>query len=330
MNFLNRSAIFLGCALLLEPVIGNTQALPPQGKHISIPTGAVATVEWEIATGEQCSDLFGLPTHQNNESAFKNLALKKNVQVEAYLVGHGWPGALCTGDGFLCHTSETTLNAYNDGDWGGSARAVMNGYSRLTIAACSAGRFAEGSDFLKNLANITSMPVRAPTGNIWCINGEMIMDDGVEWMEVKPGEKPGSNRGPTYTAPEQSRYNLEVDGQILELAAEAVTVLRFNYIVRPSFAQLAVIDSDASALVKLADFSSPSHRAGTLLAAQTGSLVLKVKISPQRTVVKSFVLYADDILQDQDDKSLYYRVDTRLHDKLQQLRLALRTGTPTR
>ena len=53
----------------------------------------------------------------------------------------------------------------------------------------------------------------------------------------------------------------------------------------------------------------------------TGTFQLQLS-SGEKTINKQFALYNDEIVQDLDEKAVFYRVDSRLGDRLQSLRLS--------
>jgi hypothetical protein len=317
-----RASILIFCCT--PKLAAQTSADYVVNKQFVLPPGFKATVEYDESDGFlNCKELVDFPRHSTNTSAFQNLNGDPNPAGEAFIIGHGTTAGICTGDGPFCDTTDTSLNV-NDGIfWKPPARSLVGKFSRLTIFGCSVGRYQEGADFVAAMAEATQMTVRAPTGTVWCAQSHLSLGSDVDWIEAKPGEKPERKDGPLYTVPEGPQYKLSVNGKLTEVQPLAVHVTKFHYSGLPPSRSADASASAAQDLGKLIDFANPIELNGVPLAAVTGRIELSVSPQGAAQVEKVYLLYADSIVQDQERKDLFYRVDSRLRPALQQLRLQL-------
>jgi len=321
-NLLLRASVLVFCCTL--KLAAQTSANYVVNQQFVLPPGFTATVEYDESDGFlNCKELVDLPRHNSNTSAFQNLSDHPNPASEAFIVGHGTTAGICTGDGAFCDTTETSLNLNDGSIWKPSASNLVGKFSKLTIFGCSVGRYPEGADFVAAMAEATQMTVRAPTGNVWCVENHLSLGSDVDWIEAKPGQKPEHKDGPIYTVPEGLLYKLSIKGELTGVQPQEVHVTKFHYSSLPPIPGANASASAAQDLGRLIDFTNPIVLKGILLAAVTGRIELSVSLPGDTRVQKVYLLYADSMVQDQDREDLFYRVDSRLRPALQQLRLEL-------
>lgn len=309
--------LFAGCSS--TPV--NAPA-PPGAAAASaplIPAGVAVTVQDDVSDSTlTCAPLQGLPVHGDTENAFHNLTSAS--QTRAFIVGYGSAGEICTGSAGQCTTVTTAMNPANAADWMNFAHNIQGKFSRLTVLACNVGQCEEGAAFINRLAEESKTRVKAPTSLVWCEGNSLTLDPDNQWIEARPG-KPASPKCANQVVPVLENYNLNIDGQWKQIHARSVRVVEFQYAGFPPYEGGKVEADQAHSLVQLIDFGHPFQKRARPLAAVTGRIQLSVAIEGSRPIVKSYLLYADAIVADVDSKDFFYRVDTRLHRKLQQLRL---------
>jgi hypothetical protein len=322
-DVLLRASVLIFCCTLKLAAQSSTDYVA--NTQFVLPPGLKATVEYDESDGFlNCKELVDFPRHGSNTSAFQNLSGDPNSAGEAFIIGHGTTAGICTGDGPFCDTTDTSLNVDDGVFWKPPARRLVGKFSRLTIFGCSVGRYQEGADFVAAMAEATQMTVRAPTGTVWCAQSHLSLGSDVDWIEAKPGEKPERKDGPIYTVQEGAQYKLSKNGKLTEVQPQAVHVTKFHFSGLPPRPSADASASTAQELGKLIDFANPIELQGVPLAAVTGRIELWFSLQGDARVQKVYLLYADSMVQDQERKDLFYRVDSRVRPALQQLRLQLR------
>lgn len=287
-----------------------------------IPNGAATTVEDDSTDSTlTCAALSAFPVHGDTQEAFQNLTGATTGQRRAFLVGYGSPGTLCTGRSSQCNSVTTAMNLPDVDDWKNNARLIQGKFSRLTVLGCNVGQFQDGADFVSRLAQESHTTVRAPTGLVWCQGTSLTVEPETEWVEAKPGKHAKARSGRVHTVPELDTYRLSLDGELREVPVDSTRVVQFQYVGSAPYGSGDIHQDQAKSLAKLLDLAHPFKQTARPLAALTAKLQLSVAVKGKNVVVKHYNLYADAVLQDVDAKDLFYPVDTRLHERLQRLRL---------
>jgi hypothetical protein len=287
-----------------------------------IPNGAATTVEDDSTdTTLNCAALSAFPVHGDTQEAFQNLTGATTAQRRAFLVGYGSPGTLCTGRSSQCNSVTTAMNLPDVDDWKNNVHLIQGKFSRLTVLGCNVGQFQDGADFVSRLAQESHTTVRAPTGLVWCQGTSLTVEPETEWVEAKPGKHAKPSTGPVHTVPVLDTYRLSLDGELRDVPVDATHVVQFQYVGSVPYGSGEIDQDQAKSLAKLLDLAHPFKQTARPLAALTARLQLSVAVKGKDVVVKRYLLYADAVLQDIDAKNLFYPVDTRLHERLQRLRL---------
>jgi hypothetical protein len=284
-----------------------------------IPAGVAVTVQDDASDSTlTCAPLQGLPVHGDSENAFRNLTSAS--QTRASVVGYGSPGKLCTGRAGQCATVTTAMNIFDVNDWSSFAQSIQGKFSRLTVLACNVGQCDDGAAFITRLAEETKTRVRAPTGLVWCQDDTLTLDPDNEWIEARPG-RPAKAKCPPHVVPVLENYNLFLNGQWKEVPVRSIRVLEFTYDGFPPYEGGVAETEQARSLLPLVDLGHPFRKRAKPLAAVTGRIQLSVSVEGSHPIVKNLILYADALVADAEAKDFYYRVDNRLHQQLQRLRL---------
>jgi hypothetical protein len=306
-------------ALALVPASAPAAA-PASGPLI--PRGVAVTVEEdkpdETDSTLSCAALQGLANHGDTKTAFQNL--NSASQTRAYIVGYGSDGSLCTGDGNDCQVVNTTMTPFDADDWAGFANSIQGKFSRLTVLGCNVGRGDQGAAFVTRLAEETKTRVRAPTALVWCQDDTLGLDPDNQWVEARPG-KPARARTLRQTVPTLENYNLFLDGQWKKVPVNSVQIVKFSYSGFAPYKGGVVEPDEARSFLPLVDWGHPFNKHARPLAAVTGRIQLSVTVEGSHPVAKTLILYADSLVVDPEAKDFYYRTDSRLHEKLQKLRL---------
>jgi hypothetical protein len=213
------------------------------------------------------------------------------------------------------------MNLPDVDDWKNNAHLIQGKFSRLTVLGCNVGQFQDGADFVSRLAQESHTTVRAPTGLVWCQGTSLTVEPETEWVEAKPGKRAKARSGRVHTVPELDTYRLSLDGELREVPVDSTRVVQFQYVGSAPYGSGDIHQDQAKSLAKLLDLAHPFKQTARPLAALTAKLQLSVAVKDKNVVVKHYNLYADAVLQDVDAKDLFYPVDTRLHERLQRLRL---------
>ena len=310
--------LFCGCSSR-----HSTPATPAAAVTLSLtPTGAAGTVEDDSTDPTlACSDLRAFPVHGDTSEAFSNLTTAPTDQTRALLVGYGAPGTICTGRSSQCNTVTTAMDLPDVDDWMDSAHLIQGKFSKLTVLACNVGESPEGPDFVSRLANETKTPVRAPTGLVWCLGDSLTVEPGTQWVEARPGRHARAMPGPVHIVPILNTYTLYLNGELKDVPASAVRTVQFQYIGFPPYGSGKADPDQAKPFVQLLDLAHPFKKSARPLAAVTARIQFSVSIAGSQPIVKNYNLYADAVLRDTETKDLFYPVDSRFHERLQNFRL---------
>lgn len=109
--------------------------------------------------------------HEGNLEAAKNLRDMTALSGNLVLVGHGWPGQVCTGYGDRCGFPPDRAWYYSDGQepWRTAVEPLnVRGPGSLLVLGCNTGADDGGARLVKAIATLTHWTVKAPVGLVWC------------------------------------------------------------------------------------------------------------------------------------------------------------------
>ena len=214
------------------------------------------------------------------------------------------------------------MSPFTQGSWTKSAQKIEGSFYMLRLLACDVGADQSGADLLFALAKVVNRPVIGPTYLVYCGNGKVTLDPQARWQQATPTMKPAPIPKPRVKVQAEFTYKFEIDGKMTPVPSKNLHVLKFEYAPgQPGAAFSPMNAGSATELMRWVDFSHPFEPGGTPLAMVTGTFQLQLS-SGEKTINKQFALYNDEIVQDLDEKAVFYRVDSRLGDRLQSLRLS--------
>jgi len=259
--------------------------------------------------------------HDYNETAFQNLAKQPNQTNIAVIAGHGKPGEICTGEGDHCNSFSTVMSKFTKPNWATSAQGVRHQFKALRLLGCDIGADQIGADFLFEVAKEVNIPVAAPTYLVWCGGGKVYLDPLAKWQIATPDHKPDPIYSPKFSIQESKLFLLRTNGKMTPITSGNFRVIAFHYSPEKLESNLRSLDlATAEELVRLVDFEHPIEFDAVPLAVATGYFTLELQVDGEKRA-RHFKLYNDELVQDLDNKRVYYRVDSALREHLASARL---------
>jgi len=313
---------FVACLGIFQgqgPGKGDTP-LPPAalGSPITLEDGPDSTKFLDCAAPVLRPDF----RHHDNQGALENPLTKPAPARSAVIAGHGHPGQICTSNGIDCVLPQQSINAGNQPTWQGWAGAWPGRFRGLTILACDTGEGPEGVQLLKLIAVSAKMPVRAPTDFIWCGNNQIVMDENAQWQEVTHTSTPDPIRFKTRTyepMTPQSQMQIGVDGAIEKVPFAAARLDAFSALGdrQPVFREQP--PASVESLLAKIDFREPLITSYVPDADVTARFELVIEIG-QRSLRKRYVVLNDRLINDTEDRRIYYHTSSSFTEQLQALR----------
>jgi len=261
--------------------------------------------------------------HSATPEAFENLLRQPDSSAIAVIAGHGEPGLICTGTGDSCNEN-TDVDSSNENNWKGSARSLQGKFRNLLLLGCNIGAEQKGADLLYMMAQDTQMRVVASTGLIWCdrATSSVYPQSGARWQSAGPASKPSPLPRPVYTiaaAKANAIWSFKVSGEFRSVSPDAITVTAFQFIGTGRRGEFRDLDrTRALSLLRLIDLAHPFVTSAIPGGVITAKFAIEFAVGG-RTVEKHFVIYNDEIVNDLDDRQVFYRTDTRLSERLHDL-----------
>lgn len=251
---------------------------------------------------------------------FKNLASKAVKGDTVVIVGHGVPGMICTGKGDKCAgTTAAVISAGNESDWMAYAQKLApNKVDTVRLLACDVGADDLGAKLLHQIAKHVGSRVIGPTYLVHCKNGEVRLDPLAEWQEATPDLMPAPKL-PKIPNPPITTVALQIGGRLEHVPWSEIQVFSLEVLDAADRSDLVPLSpADAFRLARMVDFASP-YDPGPPFAIVTGHLTLRV-VRPGGEVSKTFRIYADELLQDEQSPTMYYRASSDFAAALRQRR----------
>jgi hypothetical protein len=226
---------------------------------------------------------------------------------EANIVGHGKPGIICTGSGeFLNSDPSKRISLGNLGSWQAS------GMTSLTLLGCNTGKGKAGADLLSAIAELTGVPVSAPTGYVYIGLGcdDYHLESGTGWQTAMPGEKTEerSDAQPDEFAPTELR--MLVDARLVSVAMPRLTsmILYEPTLTDAPGREIRRWEGEQTlAPLYRVDFANPRRR-GFPAAIRTGMLEVNASVGGV-DVTRMFRVYNDNAVQDTMHPEVLYRAN---------------------
>lgn len=264
--------------------------------------------------------------HQDNQTALVNPLKKPAPSQTAVIAGHGHPAQICTSNGIDCVLPQESINVNNHSSWQGWAGAWPGKFQSLTILACDTGEGQDGLQLLRLIAIAAKMPVRAPTNYIWCGpnhgNNQIVMDKDARWQEVTPTGTPDAIQFKSRIYPPmtpESQMQISVDRVLEKIPFAAARPDAFSALgeTQPVFREQppAVVQS----LITRVDFSQPLVTSYVPDADVTARFELLIEFN-NRSLRKHFVVLNDRLINDVDDRRVYYHTSSSFTEQLQAMR----------
>lgn len=314
---------------IVLPVVGIAGAQGPAIKRsalVPIAPGSPVTLEAEPDdTGFlQCAAALLHPAFRNadNQDALSNPLKKASAIQTGVIAGHGHPGQVCTSRGRACVLVPQSINMNNHQTWETWAGKWPRQFQSLTILACDTGEGTQGVALLKAIADATNMPARAPTDFIWCKGTAMVLDDDAQWQEVTPTHTPD----PIYfkhreyaqmTRETQIEVRVEREMRKVSFASASVTSLSVLGTRTGGFQPMNL--ADAQTLLANINLLAPFVTTFVPDAEVTARFELRFEVD-HRLLSKNFLVLNDRLVNDADDRSVYYRTSSLFTERLQAMR----------
>lgn len=263
----------------------------------------------------------GTPTAGGNGSTavavanLKGCETGKSTPAPACIVGHGHYGIIGTGAGQSPGTTDQHMDTSNEASWSGEIAKLKGLVTDLYLYGCHTGASDVGAQLLYDMAKLANANVYAPTGIIYCdsVTGSFTLELGSQWQIATPTTKPQPINPPVVsTSPTMDEARVHHLGNQLLIAMDQLSASRYQ----ASYAATAMTDQNAMALTQEVLWDQPFTPQGEPGAMITGHLQVVFGHGP-RALLKSFLVYNDTLLRDEDNPSIFYRASTRFRDLVQ-------------
>ncbi len=252
--------------------------------------------------------------HENTTRLAQNLAVLTNAKAEAVIVGHGWAGVLCTGNGDSCNGQTDLMLAWdNMPAWQQKMQGLRGKYKSLTLLGCSVGAGKTlGSQLLNELSQVTQLPVRAPDSMIMCgPDGITFFSSDGGWVQSNSPAKAGKATEQEHKVAPAIIYKFSVDSSFAEVKPEAVTVSSFQHRgYRDREFHLLHLPNSHSLLARI-DFEHPVVTKSRPGAIVTGKLTVQFRFKDS-LISRELILYNDELLEDTTNQDVFYKTDGSL------------------
>jgi hypothetical protein len=314
---------------IVLPVVGITGARGPSTSRSALSPilpGSPVTLEAEPDdTGFlKCAANLLHPAfrHDNNADALLNPLKKASAIQTGVIAGHGHPGQVCTSGGRPCVLVPQSINMSNHQAWETWAAKWPTQFQSLTILACDTGEGTQGADLLKAIADATKMKVRAPTDFIWCKDNVMVLDDDAEWQEASPDHKPDpiyfKHREYAQMTP-GTQIEVRVENEMRQISFGSTSVSSLSVLGARTGGFQAMSAVDAQTLIANINLQAPFVTLFVPDAEVTARFELRLEVD-HRPLSKNFLVLNDRLVNDADDRTVYYRTSSSFTERLQAMR----------
>lgn len=277
----------------------------------------------------QCSEAALQPVlrSETNKEAIDNISTAMPSS-NAIIAGHGNVGFICTGpavNGAPC----PAIGWWNDSEWSPvvADKLQKKHLGKIVLLGCGVGSSDIGRDLLVAFAKSAQCSVRAPTDLVHCEDGVIQLTGSKTWREADKDGNVTTDTTPQFDfgdaqsiAFDLDRVRQRVPWRIPLVHVEELRVQRsFD---RPDFETIP--KTEAEPLVRTIDFAHPFKLGGAPLATITGTIDLRIAL-PLFPIRRTFLIYSDQIAQDPDHPTLFYRIGSRFTNAARERR---RNNTP--
>lgn len=261
--------------------------------------------------------------HTNTDQAFSNLA-SAGGNGEAVIVGHGNTGFIstCCGQKGQIYIAKGNRTAW----WAHASKLRDTNYKRLTLHACCTGGGIYGAQLLHMMAGATGMPVRAPTGITFCLNGKAWLEPGAVWQESggwiapQPIEPPRvamvSNNALVFL--DSAKQRNTIDSSAILSAELDIFIPEFETELTTSTVKVRSMQPLSSV-----DFSNPIVISGDIQCHRSALLNVTFQTAGE-TTTRQFNVYGDRLIQDAEQQDVYYQTTLEFTERIERMRGDLR------
>jgi hypothetical protein len=260
--------------------------------------------------------------HADTDHAFANLltAATQTSATTVVLIGHGAPGALCTGNGDDCVQDGTIITFQNEGLWENAASTLSKSkITTLRLLSCGVGYTKFGQTLLQELADHTNCTVYGPVKNVFCRNGNLEVEDGA-WAMAKPGGSVVPLRRTTSTT-KPSYLRLRHRGRFVDTSWDKLDIT-FDLLQaygQKKYSRLS--EADAKRLSEMISFGQPFTSSAPSLSLKSGVVAVKL---PWLEKPRQFTIYSDLAVRDDANPALFYHTSGTFAEEVAELREKLR------
>jgi len=239
----------------------------------------------------------------------------------AQIVGHGNVGIIITGTGQSASDPAKYIALGNQSRWKPEIARLKTRIDSLRLIACYTGAEAAGANLLYEMAKECGASVSASTGLTWCGPNGWWLDPGARWQVATPTHKPQ----PIPKDPQGRSFGgvsmiVLIDGKKRRsFSTKDVTSAVYQPAagIQPKAGGPVELKGLAARdLVGLVNFAEPFEPGGVPGALVTGEITLSLKPEAEK---RRFIVYADSILQDAANPSVFYRTNEGFAEAVQTL-----------
>lgn len=257
--------------------------------------------------------------YRNSSTAevFTNLGTCLSTPKTATIIGHANDGYMCTGGGDKCGGSDNTvMHPKNGAKWIPLAAGIKDKDTELTLGGCIVGAGDDGASLLYKLAQATNRNVRGPTGLLRCSPKQKRMWIEGVWQVATPTKKPAPIPAPPHFVRPSGFSYFSIGANKTRVEVKNVQLVKISLFANGTLTdvknQFRINESDVLSLI---DFAHPEITEDQFFAAVTGELTFEIT-SGTKQIEKQFKILANSIVQDIDNPTYFYRIDSRLHERL--------------
>ncbi len=266
--------------------------------------------------GALACDRVAYPQHRDNSTnaeAIGNLTQSTPNQTTAKIVGHGAAGVLATGGGQSPTYNHDVIWLYGD-QLEALFAPIVGRFSVIELEGCDVGAEQEGALLVWRIATIAKCIVMGPTGLVSCGGGVVTLQAGATWQVANSSmtAPPPVIHAPTsFFAFDNGGISIVLKllhkGEVVEVSPESAQTVNVEFFgARPARAR--PLDHFSSRdLVPLLGLNRPVRSRSSLAALLTATISIEFVLKDDRgTIVKTFKVYNDRVLQDSEEPDLWY------------------------
>lgn len=271
------------------------------------------------------------PQHHDNSTnaeAIGNLTQSTATETIAQIVGHGDEGQIATGGGQSPSYHHDVIYLWGrPGDELDVIFAPITGrFSAIELLGCDTGTEEAGSLLVWTIANIAKCTVMAPAGLVFCRGGVVSLQAGATWQVASPSMQapPDIIHAPklpfALNYSEMPIFKILINGVVVEVSSEMVRLITIEFFgLHPGTTRIDKISSRH--FLPLLGLDKPARTQSRLLALVTAKISVEfIQSNDGKTLVKTFNVYNDRVLQDLEEPNILYSAHPTLKAALDGMR----------